>query len=395
VILLPLLLVLVLVALAATIGPLVLGGTMRERRGVAGLPIVALVVGGGAVLLLVVAPLVLLGTRGTGGDGDDGGDGGANVEPERVTAPTADAEPAHVVSAPPAFANDLLGPEVRIDLEPGIVGGLRAEHVLRVKVSGFHPFAPAKAGQCASGVCGNAIDVQLDEQGEASFQYLVVDDFAPDARSGRCRLDAPPCTIVIEDLDGEVRAELTTVFVDELPPLAQMRVEPARGLVDGSVLDVSLEGATPRARAQLLVCGAPSGGDRTPACDQPAATANVTIAGDGTASAELDLGPTRPSCADGGGCVVVLRSDDAVVRAPMRTLSFARPPGVDYDSRRVLAGLAVAVLLAALATFLIRRTDWSAVGEEAAPEIDDAEYADLDAIIAALPPEEDDESLLV
>ena len=40
--------------------------------------------------------------------------------------------------------------------------------------------------------------------------------------------------------------------------------------------------------------------------------------------------------------------------------------------------------------WLIKRTDWSAVGEAAAPEIDDAEYADLDAIIAALPPEEDE-----
>ena len=38
----------------------------------------------------------------------------------------------------------------------------------------------------------------------------------------------------------------------------------------------------------------------------------------------------------------------------------------------------------------IVRADWSAVGEAAAPEIDDAEYADLDAIIAALPPEEDE-----
>ncbi len=34
------------------------------------------------------------------------------------------------------------------------------------------------------------------------------------------------------------------------------------------------------------------------------------------------------------------------------------------------------------------RTDWSAIGEAAAPEIDNAEYADLDAIVAALPPEE-------
>jgi hypothetical protein len=46
------------------------------------------------------------------------------------------------------------------------------------------------------------------------------------------------------------------------------------------------------------------------------------------------------------------------------------------------------VLLVAIAAWLLVRTDWAAVGEAAAPEIDGAEYADLDAIIAALPPEE-------
>jgi len=42
-----------------------------------------------------------------------------------------------------------------------------------------------------------------------------------------------------------------------------------------------------------------------------------------------------------------------------------------------------------------QRVGQAAVGEAAAPEIDDAEYADLDAIIAALPPEEDDELVTV
>jgi hypothetical protein len=68
-------------------------------------------------------------------------------------------------------------------------------------------------------------------------------------------------------------------------------------------------------------------------------------------------------------------------------ISFAAPPGSEYDANRLAAGLGLALLLVAIAAGLIRRTDWSAVGEAAAPEIDDAEYADLDAIIAALPPE--------
>ena len=72
-------------------------------------------------------------------------------------------------------------------------------------------------------------------------------------------------------------------------------------------------------------------------------------------------------------------------------ISFADPPGAAYDPGRLALGLALAALLLAVAGGLILRSDWSAVGEAAAPEIDDVDYADLDAIIAALPPEEDDE----
>jgi hypothetical protein len=389
VILLPLLLVLVLVVLAATLGPLVLGGTTRERSGLTGLPIVVLVFASGAVLLLLVAPLGLLGARETGDD-----DGGADVEPERVTTTTADA-PTHVLAQQPPISSDALGPIVRIDREPRAVGGLQRDRVLRVQVRGFNPHVAASAAQCASGACGNEIAVQLDQNGEARFQYLVVDDFAPAARSGRCRLDAAPCTIVVEDVEGDVRVELTTVFVDELPAPVHVRVEPKSALVDGSTIEVAVAGAAAGATIEALVCDAPRGEVSTPSCEEPAATARASAADDGSARATLDLGANRPGCAEVGGCVVVLRSPDSILRASTTPLSFARPPGVDYDARRVLAGLALAVLLAALAAYLIRRTDWSAVGEEAAPEIDDAEYADLDAIIAALPPEEDDESLLV
>jgi hypothetical protein len=63
--------------------------------------------------------------------------------------------------------------------------------------------------------------------------------------------------------------------------------------------------------------------------------------------------------------------------------------GAEYDPVRLTAGLGVAALLLATAALFVHATDWSAVGEAAAPEIDDVEYADLDAIVAAL---EDDES---
>jgi hypothetical protein len=59
-------------------------------------------------------------------------------------------------------------------------------------------------------------------------------------------------------------------------------------------------------------------------------------------------------------------------------------PGAAYDPMRIGIGLGIATILLLVALFFVRRTDWSAVGEAAAPEIDEAEYADLDAIVAEL-----------
>ena len=87
-------------------------------------------------------------------------------------------------------------------------------------------------------------------------------------------------------------------------------------------------------------------------------------------------------------------ASDAHVRAPVVELGFATPPGAEYDDGRLAAGLGGAALLVLAGLWLVRRTDWSPIGEEAAPEIDEAEYADLDAIVAALPPEEDDLDVL-
>ena len=92
---------------------------------------------------------------------------------------------------------------------------------------------------------------------------------------------------------------------------------------------------------------------------------------------------------------MAVRSSRAFVRVAPVALSFASPPGADYTAGRVAAGLAVALALVAVAAHLVRRTDWSPVGEEAAPEIDDADYADLDAIVAALPPEPEDDDVVL
>ena len=120
--------------------------------------------------------------------------------------------------------------------------------------------------------------------------------------------------------------------------------------------------ATARGSAQLAVTPGPVGRElrvrasRGDDCGISVASDDVFARGTGRA----DLVRRAARCR--------LRPDPAGRRARVRSCSSSRlPPGFSC------------------------RTDWAAVGEAAAPEIDDAEYADLDAIIAALPPEEDEQ----
>ena len=95
-------------------------------------------------------------------------------------------------------------------------------------------------------------------------------------------------------------------------------------------------------------------------------------------------------CFRGDDCGISVASDSVFARAPVVPISFEGPLGARYNTSRLVIWLTLALVLLAGAAALIRRTDWAAVGEAMAPEIDHAEYADLDAIIAALPPEDED-----
>jgi len=281
----------------------------------------------------------------------------------------------------------VLGPVVPLqatsdDDNPGVhpaVGGLESGTVLRLSIEGFPSFAKAQASQCVGALCTNSIDVQLDEDGAGRVQYLVFDDFASSAEG--CRLDAAPCSIVVENVDGDERAEVDTLFTDELPPPGRVRVSPDDDLIAGDHIDLVAEGFLPGAAIAALVCVTGSN-----ECRRAGDGATFTVDDDGTARADT----TVPACPRSSRCELRVRGDRSFTRAPAVALAFATPPGADYDTGRVALGIAIAVALLAIALYLIRRTDWRPVGEEAAPEIDDADYADLDALIALLPPEDDE-----
>jgi hypothetical protein len=280
------------------------------------------------------------------------------------------------------------------------IGALEPGRVLRIRVDDFEPYAAAVAAQCVHRAkafeCGNAFPVQFDADGHAFFQYQVRDDFHANAvAGGRCRAGGPRCTLVVRDELHDTTALVDTLFYDPLPAPGRIRVTTSSGIADGQTVTVSVSGYPAGARVHAVLCAAPdaTGSQR---CGAPGPTAPLLVGRDGTGTSTLvvkegPVGTRRVRCGRDAVCGISVASADVFARAPVVPISFASPRGAVYDRNRVALGLALAVLLLLLAIWLLCRTDWRPVGEAAAPEIDDAEYADLDAIIAALPPEADDE----
>jgi Neocarzinostatin family len=276
-------------------------------------------------------------------------------------------------------------------LEPGMV--------LRVRAEDFAEYAEGIAAQCvhrANAVeCGNAFPVQFDADGKAFFQYEVRDDFHANAvAGGRCHADAARCTLVVHDEQRNTTAVIDTVFHDRLPEPGKIRVTPSSGVADGQTVTVAVTGYPAGAQVNAMLCAAPdaTGSGR---CGAPGPTTPLLVGPDGTGTSKLvvkegPVGSQRIPCGRDAVCGISVASADVFTRAPVVPVSFASPGGAVYDRNRVAIGLALAIVLIGLAIWFLRRTDWSPVGEVAAPEIDDADYADLDAIIAALPSEDDE-----
>jgi hypothetical protein len=404
--LIPVALVLVVVAVLgfAGFGPLT-SERRADRDGVFGAigPAVGLLIGILLIVVSVFGSVLLVGFDG-GGDDEEVSDAPAPA----AVATTTTAPSSTRVAAPRPIA--ALGPRVILVTEADdasfpasypVVDQLRRETVLQMTVHGFETFARVTARQCAPTViarCFNPIPVQADEDGVARFQYLVTADFAFGRPvPGRCRAGTAPCTIVVSDGDGDSddRARIQTIFGDTVAPPGRIAVSRADGLsLDGATITVSVTDYPPGAEVFAMLCAAPDAAGRR--CGAPGPQAPLIVGADGTGSTKLvvepgPVGTAGAACTRGSDCGISVAAPGVFARAPVVPISFAGRGGASYDAGRLALGLAVALLLVGIAAWLILRSDWAAVGEAAAPEIDDAEYADLDAIIAALPPEEDDE----
>lgn len=366
------LLVVLAVLLVAAAGAGLLGAGLLSddrRRGRAG--IAALL----PAPVVLVAGVLLLGVLVLGVDG--GATGGGRPAP--APAPEAPAATLPLARLQPSVATI---PVVRIRpdeddsftaYEP--VAGLAPGGAVRVRAEGFGWADAGAVRQCVlelgrQTACGPPLPVAFDD-GEADFQVAVHDDIAP----GRCRAGQATCLLRLTS-DAGRSGSVQLVFVDPVR-VGHVVVEPARGLVKGQAVDVSVTGFPARATATAVLCAPPAPYDaRRCAPPDPAAAFTTDAAGAGSTRLTVgpgQLGPDRATCGPRRPCGVAVVTGDGFVSAPVALLTFSAGPGPAYDPGRLVPGLAVALALVAAAVALARRTDWSRPGEAATPELDRAD----------------------
>jgi hypothetical protein len=361
--LLPLLVLLVLGALAAA-GISALGGSDRFLARGTGLPLAVLGAAGAGLVVVVLAALGLFGVRGGPGEGS------AHQEtPSTAPADQTSGEAGAPVTAGPVAVE--AGPDVV--LSAGAIAArpldrLPGKAVLRLTATGFEPATSGQVAQCLATLegfrsCANPFPVQFDGNGAARVQYLITDRVQA---TGACGASDPPCVVVVSDGDGAVRASVLTVFGDPAPPAGRVTVEPRSGLSGDDIVTVRASGFPPDRPLVAAQCPATAAAG---GCDG-------SIAGrtgpDGAAVLQLVVrsGDRNGfSCGAGSPCAITVVAGAAV--PPVATpLSFAAGPTARYEPRRLAAGLGLALLLLVLSAWVVRATDWRGPAEAATPEMD-------------------------
>ena len=126
-----------------------------------------------------------------------------------------------------------------------------------------------------------------------------------------------------------------------------------------------------------MLCAPPSGYDPR-RCGSAGGAATFTTGPDGQGGTYLPiragrLGTEGEPCGPRITCGVSVVTDEGFVAAPVVPIRFSRGPGAAYEPRRVAVGLAIALVLSAIAVALARTTDWHKPTEAATPEVDGAD----------------------
>lgn len=349
----------------------------------------AMVIAGGVCVLVLVVVVGggLLGAGGSGPGGEaterrDGSSGDATAHSSPTAPPSTDlVAPSAGVAGTPAR----LGRAVRVRAadetvfaDVPVIDRLADDTVVPVTASGFVPDTDGTVAVCHNAPfgptrCSGPFPVRFDGAGIARFQYLVAREGA-----GRCGPD-DGCVLAVTGIDDRLGA-VSIVFAAAALAPGWVTVSPQTGLQDDQAVRVALTGFPPGARVQLTQC-VPPGQPVAERCGAPGPVAPLTVGEDGRASATFrvragSVGSGHHSCQRGRMCALSVIMADGAVGAPVVPITFSAGRGASYHAGRLTIGLLVATVLAGLATWLVRTTDWREPSEAATPELDAASFGD-------------------
>lgn len=219
--------------------------------------------------------------------------------------------------------------------------------VLIVHLSDGVPNVGGTVRQCTVTVtgfdgCANRFPVQFGDEGQATFQYQLVDPGGCDG--------AAACAVVVGDEAGERVAYAFTVFGGSAPPPPAVTLTPSGPYEPGDDVRVDVSSLLPDARIRAAFCATSCG-------PSTASTAD----GSGTAAVKVAIGDRCRDC----GVVVVAGASSSLV-----PVDFVPPPSPAYDTARLVAGLAAAAAFLLAARRIVATVDWRPPSEAQIPDVD-------------------------
>jgi len=370
--------VVVAVAAAGLLGIGVLSGDNRRGRPAGGLAALAVPVV--AVMGVVVVAVLALGLVGGRSGSHEGQPSPAAPTTTTTTAATAAprAGPA-VVAEPRATLQPVSGSMPVVSIRAAaddrlgafpLVSGLTSGSVVEVRAEGFAEFERGRIEQCVvelarQTACAPAFPVQFDIDGRADFQFAVVAEIAP----GGCRVGQATCLLRLTGEESGRHGVAQTVVGEWVP--GTVSVTPDHRVVEGQAVEVSVRGFPPGVSATAVLCAPPAPYD-VERCTNPGPASTFAVDTEGSGRTALVVSAGR-LCGPGRRCGVTVVVGPGFVAAPAAPITFSTGPGVSYERDRVIPGVAVALVLVALAFVLARRTDWAKPTEADTPELDDAD----------------------
>ena len=244
--------------------------------------------------------------------------------------------------------------EDRFALPARALDRLASRATVTIAGSGFSSGTTATVQQCsANGTCAASLPVTFDESGSARFLVEVTERFATSAGENvDCSGPIARCVITVGT--AKETAEVPIVFEVPASPPPRVFISKVRAR-SGDVVRVTARGFPARSSARVTQC--------VPRSCETGAT-RTAIAFDDRGDATVDYRVrTTGGCRLGRPCAVAVVVPGLITGANVAPLAFTGSSTAAYTPSRLMFGVGLAVVLLALAAWLLATSDWSPVGE--------------------------------